>query len=434
VNRRELLGSLAGLQQAVPGRGPRKPNFIVLFADDMGYGDLGCYGHPNIRTPHLDRMAQQGMRFTSGYAAASVCTPSRAGLLTGRYAKRAGLPGNLGPDSAGGLPLSEITLSQHLQGAGYRTMAIGKWHLGHNSRSYLPRQRGFDEYFGLLYSNDMIPPWVKTEKPLQLWRNNEPVEGVEDQSRLTERYGQEAIRFIREAGRNPFFLYLPFAMPHLPVSAPAERRGRSRAGLYGDTIETLDAVIGDILRELNLRGLDRETLVLFASDNGPWHDLPSRMLAKGVEPWDTGSKSLLRGAKGTTWEGGHRVPFLARWTGRIPAGQVSSEMVSTLDYFPTLSAAAGLAMPEGRVHDGHNLLPLLEARTGKSPRTDYLYFLGAKLEAVREGPWKYRQAGEEKGELFHLERDPGEMYDVAGREGDVAARLAGRLAEDRVRI
>ncbi len=434
MNRRQLLSSVAGLQQAVPGRGVRKPNFIVLFADDMGYGDLGCYGHPNIRTPHLDRMANEGMRFTSGYAAASVCTPSRVGLLTGRYAKRAGLPSNLGPDSVGGLPLSEITLGQQLKGAGYRTMAIGKWHIGHNPQSYLPRQRGFDEYLGLLYSNDMIPPWVKTEKPLELWRNNEVVERVGDQSRLTERYGQEAVRFIRESGRNPFFLYMPFAMPHLPVSAPVERRGKSRAGLYGDTIETLDAVVGDILREVNQRGLERDTLVLFASDNGPWHELPGRMLANGVEPWDTGSKSLLRGAKGTTWEGGHRVPFLARWTGRIPGGRVSSEMVSTLDYFPTLSAAAGVAMPEGRVYDGHNLLPLLEGRTEKSPRTDYLYYLGARLEAVREGPWKYRQVGEGKGELFHLDRDPAEMYDVAGREPEVAMRLAGRLAEDRVRI
>lgn len=434
MTRSELITAAAGFPLAAQNRGPRKPNFIVLFADDMGYGDLGCYGHPNIRTPHLDRMANEGVRFTSGYAAASVCTPSRVGLLTGRYAKRAGLPNNLGPDSTGGLPLSEITLAQHLKGAGYRTMAIGKWHVGHKPMEYLPRQRGFDEYLGLLYSNDMIPPWVKTEQPLELWRNNEAVERVGDQSRLTERYGQEAVRFIRESGRKPFFLYLPFAMPHLPVSAPPERRGRSRAGLYGDTIETMDWAVGEILGEVKKQGLDRDTLVLFASDNGPWHNLPPRMLAGGVEPWDTGSKSLFRGAKGTTWEGGHRVPFLARWTGRIPGGRVSSEMVSTLDYFPTLSAAAGAVLPAGRVYDGHNLLPLLEGKTEISPRVDYLYYLGAQLEGVREGPWKYRQTGDGPGELFHLERDPSEEYNVAAREPEVARRLAGRLAKERVNI
>ncbi len=432
MNRRQLLqlGGACAAAQSLPAR---KPNFIVLFADDMGYGDLSCYGHPNIQTPNLDRLAAEGIRFTSGYAAASVCTPSRVGLLTGRYAKRAGLPNNLGPESIGGLPLTEITLAQQLKKQGYKTAAIGKWHIGHSPATYLPTSRGFDQYLGLLYSNDMIPPWVKTERPLHLYRNEDAIEPVGDQSRLTERYTEDAVSFIRKSGDNPFFLYMPYAMPHLPVSAPESRRGRSRAGLYGDTIETLDWSAGQILNEVKARGIDNNTMILFASDNGPWHDLPPRMLAAGVEPWHTGSKSLFRGAKGTTYEGGHRVPFLARWPGTIPAGRTSSEMVSTLDFFPTLSAAAGAAMPTDRSFDGYNLLPLLKGQA-VSPRNSYHYFLGARLEAYREGPWKYRQAGTAAPELYHLDFDPAEQYNVIERNPAIAQSLAGRLAEDRAKI
>lgn len=399
----------------------------------MGYGDLSCYGHPNIQTPNLDRLAAEGIRFTSGYAAASVCTPSRVGLLTGRYAKRAGLPNNLGPESTGGLPLTEITIAQQLKSQGYKTAAIGKWHIGHSPKEYLPTSRGFDQYLGLLYSNDMIPPWVKTDRPLQLWRNNDAIEPVTDQSLLTERYTDEAIDFIRKSEANPFFLYLPYAMPHLPVSAPASRRGRSRAGLYGDTIETLDWSAGRIVDELKTRGIDNNTLVVFASDNGPWHDLPPRMLAQGVEAWHTGSKSLFRGAKGTTYEGGHRVPFLARWPGTIPAGRISSEMVSTLDFFPTFSAAAGAKVPTDRIYDGYNLLPTLKGQ-GPSPRDNYKYFLGKNLQAIRQGPWKYRQAGDNPPELYHLDFDPAEQYNVLNRNPGIAQSLASRLAADRVNI
>ncbi len=399
----------------------------------MGYGDLSCYGHPNIQTPNLDRLANEGVRFTSGYAAASVCTPSRVGLLTGRYAKRAGLPNNLGPESIGGLPLSEITIAQQLKSQGYKTAAIGKWHIGHSPKEYLPTSRGFDQYLGLLYSNDMIPPWVKTGRPLHLWRNNDAIEPVTDQSQLTERYTDEALNFIRKSAGNPFFLYMPYAMPHLPVSAPASRRGRSRAGLYGDTIETLDWSAGQILNELKSRNIDNNTLVVFASDNGPWHDLPPRMLAQGVEPWHTGSKSLFRGAKGTTYEGGHRVPFLARWPGTIPAGRTSSEMVSTLDFFPTFSTAAGAKVPADRIYDGYDLLPTLKGEA-PSPRDNYKYFLGADLQAIRKGPWKYRQAGKNPPELFHLDFDPAEQYNVHDRNPNIAHSLASRLAADRVNI
>ncbi|MCX6613733.1 MAG: sulfatase [Acidobacteria bacterium] len=432
MTRRQIL-QLGGATAAAQSLPQTKPNIIVLFADDMGYGDLSCYGHPNIQTPNLDRLASEGIRFTSGYAAASVCTPSRVGLLTGRYAKRAGLPNNLGPESIGGLPLTEITIAQQMKSQGYNTAAIGKWHIGHSPKEYLPTSRGFDQYLGLLYSNDMIPPWVKTDRPLHLWRNNDAIEPVTDQSQLTERYTDEALNFIRKSAGNPFFLYLPYAMPHLPVSAPASRRGRSRAGLYGDTIETLDWSAGQILNELKTRGIDNNTLVVFCSDNGPWHDLPPRMLAQGVEPWHTGSKSLFRGAKGTTYEGGHRVPFLARWPGTIPAGRTSSEMVSTLDFFPTFSAAAGAKVPTDRIYDGYNLLPTLKGQA-PSPRDNYKYFLGPDLQAIRQGPWKYRKVGQNPPELFHLDFDPAEQYNVHDRNPDIAQSLASRLAADRVNI
>ena len=299
TSRRRFLELAAALPAAAAAPAKRPPNIIVLFADDMGYGDLACYGHPTLRTPNIDRMAEEGTRFTSFYAAAPVCTPSRVGLLTGRYPVRAGQPNNLGPDSKGGLPLSEVLIPQVLKTRGYKTKAIGKWHLGHQPKEHLPTSRGFDSYLGLLYSNDMIPPWVKTNRPLQLYRDTEPIETITDQSNLTEIYTAEALRFIRSARGGPFFLYLPYAMPHLPVSAPQRMRGRSRAGLYGDVIETLDWSAGEILRTVKEQGLDSNTMVIFATDNGPWHNLPRRMLQKGVEPWHTGTKNLLRGAKGT---------------------------------------------------------------------------------------------------------------------------------------
>jgi len=434
-SRREFLdgaAALAGAKVLSPAAIP-PPNFIILFADDLGYGDLGCYGSPVIRTPNLDRMAEEGMRFTSFYAAAPVCTPSRVGLLTGRCSVRAGQPGNLGPDSVGGLPLGEILLPQVLKPRGYRSMIIGKWHLGFQPKEYLPTSRGFDAWFGLPYSNDMIPPWVKTSRPLYLYRDAEAVEDLTDQSRLTLRYTEEAVRFIRSAKDRPFFLYLAHSMPHLPLSVPPEWRGRSRGGLYGDVVELLDWSVGEILRTLKEEGLDGRTMVLFTSDNGPWHNLPARMLAKGVEPWHTGSKGPLRGAKGTTYEGGLRVPCIVRWPGVVKPRQVCPEITSALDLFPTIVRAAGASLPQDRVCDGFDLMPLL--RDGRpSPRTHFYYFLGKTLEAVREGPWKYRFARSrtESGaspeapvpELFHLEWDPCELYNLYDRYREQAERLA----------
>lgn len=418
-------GAMAAGAQASSSR----PNVIILFADDMGYGDLGCYGNPVIRTPHLDRMANEGTRFTSFYAAAPVCTPSRVGLLTGRNPIRAGQPNNTGPETKGGLRLSEVLLPQVLKPLGYRTMAIGKWHLGYQPREYMPTSRGFDHWFGLPYSNDMIPPWVKTDVPMRLYRDAEPIEESPKQENLTERYTDEAVKFIKGAGKDPFFLYLPYAMPHLPVSA-SSMSGKSRGGLYGDVIETIDWSAGRILATLKEQGIDSNTMVVFCSDNGPWHNLPPRMLAKGVEPWHTGTKNLLRGAKGTSYEGGPRVPGVMRWPGVIRAGEVSMDPASTLDLFPTVAAAAGAKMPADRVYDGYDLLPYLRGG-GKPPRNEFYYVVGNVVEGVREGAWKYRKgrSGGSKGEaeLFHLDWDPAEQYNVAERHADIVSRLDEKL-------
>lgn len=426
-SRRQWLATAAAAAAARAQTPPRPPNFVILFADDLGWGDLGCYGHPLIRTPHLDRMAAGGARFTSFYAAAPVCTPSRAGLLTGRYPIRAGQPGNTGPDTVGGLPLSEILLPQVLKPLGYSTMAIGKWHLGFQPAEYLPVGRGFDHWLGLPYSNDMIPPWVKTQRPLRLYRGAEAVQEVKDQDELTPLYTEEAVRFIRANRERPFLLYLAYSMPHLPVSAPARVRGRSRGGLYGDVIETLDWSAGEIRRTLEEAGLAGDTLVVFTSDNGPWHNLPARMLAGGVEPWHTGSAGPLRGAKGTTWEGGPRVPGIFWRPGRIRP-QTVLEMASTLDLFPTLVSMAGGRLPEGRVYDGFDLTATLE-RGQPSPRREFFYCLDKRLEGVRQGPWKLRHAPGGAPELFHLERDVSERYDVSAREPELTARLAARLKD-----
>ena len=436
LHRRQFAQLALGVSAlAQPNR--RKPNIIILFADDMGYGDLGCYGHPDLRTPNLDRLAEEGARFTSYYAAASVCTPSRVGLLTGRYPMRAKQPNNFGPDSKTGLQLSEILLPQLLKQQGYRTMAIGKWHLGHSPVAHLPTHRGFDQYLGLLYSNDMIPPWVKTERPLQLFKNDDAIEHVTDQSRLTERYTNEAVRFIRESGNNPFFLYVPYAMPHLPLAASARTKGKSAAGFYGDVIEELDWSAGEILRTLKEQRIDNDTLVIFTSDNGPWNDLPPRMLQQGNEWWHTGSKSLLRGSKGSTFEGGFRVPALARWPGRIPARQTIRGMAAALDWFPTLASLAGAALPKDRVYDGADLMPVLTGQAAEPPRQEFFFFLGDTLEAVRQGPWKYRVSRRDgvdfptqpqaTAALYHLGYDPAERYNVIDRHRDIADRLAARM-------
>ena len=433
ITRRTFLAATGASILAAPGiahaasAASKRPNVIVIFADDLGYGDLGCYGNPTIRTPQLDRMADDGMRMTSFYVAAAVCSPSRAALLTGRYPVRCGMPGNTGPGSDAYLPESEITIAQALKGAGYRTMAIGKWHLGHQRPDLLPTGRGFDAWFGLPYSNDMRRPFVISDEPLKLYRNTEPIEFPVNQDTLTERYTDEAVKFIEASGDDPFFLYLAHSMPHLPIHTTDKFRGTSEGGLYGDVIETIDWSAGRIRETLKKQGIEDNTLLIFTSDNGPWLNLPGRMLQEGNERWDAGSPGSLRGAKGTTYEGGFRVPMIACWPGVIPPGIETHDVASTMDFLPTCLTLAGVELPSDRTLDGRDIMPLLKGES-QPPLDEFYYFRGETLEAIRKGHWKLRKAGDDaEVELYHLGRDPRELYNVATREPEMVAALLERM-------
>jgi len=415
-------GALASVVRAA-GDGEGPPNIIVIFADDLGYGDLGCTGHPTIHTPNLDRMAAEGTKLTQFYSAAPVCTPSRAALMTGRLPARSGMCSDsrrvLFPDSAGGLPQSEVTIAEALKGAGYATACIGKWHLGHLPE-FLPTEHGFDEYFGIPYSNDM--------KPCPLLDGTETVEEPADQTTLTRRYTERALRFIRRNRKRPFFLYFPHTFPHVPLFASDRFKGESLRGLYGDVVEELDWSVGEILETLRKRGLAENTLVIFTSANGPW--LPQHLRG--------GTAGLLRGGKGSTWEGGMREPALAWWPGKVPAGVTNPGMASTLDLLPTCLAAAGVPCPTDRVLDGHDLTPML-TESADSPRETMFFYRGYRLYACRKGPWKLHtttQAGygakPEKHDppaLYQLEHDPAEKYDVAEKHPDVVADIEKTVAE-----
>ncbi len=402
-----------------------RPNVVILFADDMGYGDPACYGHPMIRTPNLDRLASEGIRLTS-FVTGSWCVPSRTQLITGRYMPRVHFNGATGADGKGGLPDSEWTLAEALSDAGYRTHMIGKWHLGYKQKKFLPVNQGFDTWFGLPYSNDYMKPWVQTDEPLGLYRGDVMVEHPFDQDTLTQRYTSEAVRIIEQTsdGR-PFLLYLAYAMPHLPLHVSDARRGTSQFGLYGDVIEEVDWSVREVLSALQRKGVADNTLVFFASDNGPWTNMPRRMLQAGNERWHAGSAGPLRGAKGETYEGGPRVPAILRWPGKIAAGCVSAELVGMPDIYRTLLAVSGAKLPDHHL-DGYDVTPLLTGKTQSSPRKEYLYFLGQRLEAIRSGRWKLRTATG-KAELFDMVTDPFERINRAADQPKKVAELQARM-------
>ena len=414
-----LLALSAGLAQ--------QPNVVILFADDMGYGDLSSYGNPIIRTPNLDGLAADGLRLTSFYSAPS-CVPARTQLLTGRYPQRVKI-GGTGAGGKNGLNPRETTLAQALGKAGYHTGMAGKWHLGYAQPEFLPVGKGFDTWFGLPYSNDMIKPWVQTDVPLRLYDGEKRLDGEVDQDTLTERYTDRAVDFIHEtAGSDePFFFYLAYSMPHLPIHAPKRSQGRSRAGLLGDVIETIDWSAGEILAALERAGKADDTLVVFTSDNGPWLNLPARMLQKGNLPWHAGSPGPLRGAKHTTYEGGVRMPAILRWPGTIEAGRVSPETAATIDLFATILAAAG-AEPGPLPIDGLDLSDFLAGKTDRSPRQEYFYYHRKTFTAVRQGPWKLHVDENGDAELFHLELDPAERYDRSDEMPEMVKQLRQLMA------
>jgi arylsulfatase A len=415
------------------------PNIVILFADDMGYGDLSSYGHPLIRTDRLDQMAEEGIRLTSFYVAAPSCTPSRAALLTGRYPLRSGMPRVIFPKSQKGLPASEVTLAEALKAQGYRTMCIGKWHLGDSKKEFLPTGQGFDHYYGLITSNDMMRPWVKTDVPLRLYRDSIPTEEYPvDQHRLTTRYTAEAVKFIKESKDSPFFLYLPYNMPHVPIATADNFRGQSAAGLYGDVIETIDWSAGQILKTLKEHGLDENTIVIFTSDNGPWSNMPPRMFQEDiVKPWHAGSAGHLRGAKGTSYEGGFQVPCIIRWPGKIPEKQVSAQVATSMDLYTTLIHAAGGEIPQDREVDGVDVMPIFMGDTAFRREKDFYYFQGENLEAIRSAEWKLRIAPymgrEEPGnkelvpELYNLLLDPSEQINRADDHPEIVTGLKEKM-------
>ena len=438
VGAASMLSLLTYAQKPEPA-GTRLPNIVIIFMDDMGYGDVGCFGATQYRTPNIDRLAANGMRFTNFYVAQAVCSASRAGLMTGCYSNRVGIGGALFPWDSIGIGPDEELLPELLGMHGYRNCIVGKWHLGHHL-AFLPLQNGFHEYLGLPYSNDMWPvdfdgqpatkekaPHKMTYPPLPLIHGNEKIKEIrtlDDQASLTTSYTEYAVDFIARNRNNPFFLYFAHSMPHVPLSVSDKFKGKSKQGLYGDVIMEIDWSVGEILLALEKNGLSDNSLVIFTSDNGPWLNFGNH----------AGSAGGLREGKGCSWEGGQRVPCIISWSGRIPTGTICNNMASTIDILPTLCHITGAELPEKKI-DGINILPLLVGNFEANPRDVFFYFFRKNsLENVRKGQWKLvlphefrsyegKLPGNEgwPGEtsvrntdyaLFDLRRDPGERYDV----------------------
>ncbi len=440
-----LLVGIDGQQRTVASEKskPNTPNFIIILADDMGYGDVGIFGHPTIKTPNLDKMAYEGQKWTNFYVAAPVCTPSRAGLMTGRLPVRSGMCSEkrrvLFPDSRGGLPKNEITIASALKTAGYATACIGKWHLG-DLPQYLPNAHGFDYYFGIPYSNDMdriggpddylealTHPKIDYFN-VPLMRNSEIIERPADQTTITKRYTQEAIKFIKQNKKKPFFLYLANSMPHVPLFRSKEFENKSLRGIYGDVIEELDWSVGEILSTLKQNGLDDNTLVIFTSDNGPW------LIFKD----HGGSAGLLRGGKGGTYEGGMREPTIFWWPGKLKLGVVM-DMATTMDLLPTLCSLANVNLPNDRIFDGYDISPVMYG-TGHDPRDIVYYYRGTQVYAIRKGAYKAHfitqpeygsnvKTVQDPPLLFNLNFDPSEKYNIAEEHPEVIKEMEKILKE-----
>ncbi len=437
-----------------------KPNVIVIYCDDLGYGDVGCYGSSSIKTPHVDRLARGGSRFTDYYTCAAVCAPSRAGLLTGRYPFRTGVIGNPYPKNdalskklarrfgqltknlgildqredyvARGLDSREITMAEALKTAGYRTGMIGKWHLGDYSQQpeFNPRKHGFDEYFGVPHSNDM--------RPFPLYRNEEEVEADmgDNQAQLTGLYTKEAQRFIDESGDKPFFLYFAHTFPHQPLHASDKFAKKSEGGKFGDAVEEIDWSVGELVKLLEKKNLRKKTMIIFTSDNGPWYE---------------GSAGSLRGRKGQSYDGGFRVPFIVNWPGRIPAGKTVTGAAMNIDIFPTLLNLAGVQLPADRIIDGKDIFSLMRGRTQESPHEELYFYHYDLLAGIRMKNWKYyrqinryvwpipldaapvpnsigkSQLGNRWPLLYNMQKDPGESYNAINTYPKVAESLRKRM-------
>jgi arylsulfatase A len=405
-----------------------KPNVVIIFIDDMGYADIGPFGATKQRTPNLDRMASEGMKLTSFYAA-PVCSVSRAQVLTGCYGARVSVPGVFPPASANGLNPSEFTIAERLKEQGYATMCIGKWHVG-DQPEFLPSQQGFDHYFGIPYSNDMQRKSTETgERVVPLVRDDKVIElmNEEAQTKIVERYTDEALAFIRASAKQPFLLYFPHTAVHTPIHPGAAFAGKSANGRFGDWVEEVDWSVGRVLDTLKELKLDENTLVIFTSDNGPW-------LSKGA---DGGSAGPLRGGKGSTWEGGVRVPTLAWWPKKIAPGSVCDTVAGTIDLLPTAVSLAGASVPSQPIIDGRDISPILLGKSTQASREAHYYFEAFGLQAVRQGPWKLAiapqresmgkkvkaDAAGESPRLYNLDEEIGEQTDVAAKHPEIVAKL-----------
>lgn len=432
------------------------PNIVLIFMDDMGYGDIGSYGATGYQTPNIDRLASEGMRFTNFYAAQPVCTVSRAALLTGCYPNRIGLRGAIAPGSKVGINKEEETIAEVLKKKNYRTAIVGKWHLG-DAEQFLPLQHGFDEYFGLPYSNDMWPrshvggPLDSADKknalpPLPLIEGNttiRTINNIDDMSMLTKWYTQRAITFIKKNKQQPFFLYMAHTMPHIPLAVSAKFKGRSERGIFGDVMMEIDWSVGEVMKSLKESGIEKHTLIIFTSDNGPWLTFGNH----------GGSAGALREGKMTTWEGGQREVCIMKWPGNIPAGTINNSLSCTIDLLPTFAFITGAALPAKQI-DGINIIELLKGNTTAHPRNELLYYMaGNELRAVRKDNWKLvfphlyttvvvpgkeGNPGMSKKDstglaLYNLSLDPGERYNVKDFNPDIVKQLemvADKARED----